>query len=111
MPVREVVEVESDLPDFLRADAPKTYTPKEGVCAFLHIYAEQDGKPVRVASRDIESSFAPQVAVVSKLVANGNHIQASVVPQAKVEAWLNEQAETASTSTIDLSSLAPAAEG
>lgn len=115
MPERETIEVESDLPDFLKPDVVTTatqdnYVPNPSVCAFLHIYAEQDGRPVRIASSDIEARFAPQVSVVSQLVANGNHIQAGVVPQAKVVAWLEEQSSE-TTSTIDLSSFTAAAEG
>jgi hypothetical protein len=94
MPEREQLEA-NELPDFLKPSTVSTapeYIPDSRYCAFLHIYAERDGVPVRIASSDIEARFADQVAVVSRLVANGNHIQASVVPQAKVATWLDSQA-------------------
>ena len=84
--------VESDLPDFLKpavtAKVAELYTPDPKVCAFLHIYADRNGRPVRIASSNIEARFKPQLDVVRNLVANGHHIQAGLLPQTKVQEWL-----------------------
>ena len=98
-------EAESNVPDFLKAEPAlaEVYTPDPKVCAFLHIYVEQNGKPVRIASANIESRYAGQIANVAKLVKAGHHIQAGVVPQTKVANWLASQEVPAETSAnIDM---------
>lgn len=96
MPEREQVEASNDLPDFLKptlslVPSADEYTPDPKVCAWLYIYAEQKGVPVRVGYQAIESRFAKQVNVVRTLAASGAHIQADVVPQAKVATWFASQ--------------------
>ena len=96
MPEREQVAASNDLPDFLKpalslVPPADEYTPDPKVCAWLYIYAEQKGVPVRVAYQAIESRFNRQLDVVRALAASGVHIQADVVPQAKVATWFESQ--------------------
>lgn len=90
-------ESTEQLPAFLQPTsiAPTApYVPDPKVCAFLHIYVvNNDERPVRIASSNIEARFKPQVQVVADLVSKGHHIQAGVVPQGKVQDWLETQAE------------------
>lgn len=100
MPERVSAEEDvSDLPDFLKPALTSVitdpYVPDAKICAFLHIYVERDGQPVRIASQDITARFAPQIAVAKKLADAGHHMQAGVVPQTKVVNWLESQANNA----------------
>lgn len=99
-------ESESTVPDFLKIEPvlANVAMPDPKVCAYLHIYVEQNGKPVRIASSNIESRYAGQIANVAKLVKAGHHIQAGVVPMTKVANWLASQdVPTVSESTMDIS--------
>ena len=102
MPEREVVE--STVPEYLRTEVTDkpAYDPDVRYCAFFKVYAVRKGQPVLVASSDIDARFAPEVAVVGRLVKAGHHLQVSVAPQAKVEAWLESQKAPA-PETVDLS--------
>ena len=94
MPEYESREVTDNVPAFLKPEInlESTYVPPADIAAFLHIYAEQNGRPVRIASNDIPMRNQASVATVSKLAAKGVHLQAGVVPQNKVINWLSDQA-------------------
>ena len=94
MPEYEPREEADNVPAFLKPEVNLTsaYVPPADIAAYLHIYAEQNGRPVRIASNDIPMRNQSSVATVSKLAANGVHLQAGVVPQNKVINWLSNQA-------------------
>ena len=99
------------VPDFLKPELDVTtesdddYVADPKVCAWLYIYAEQNGRAVRIGYQAIESRFVKQVNKMRQLAANGIHIQASVVPQAKVMPWLTFQSTATDDAAATLAAL------
>lgn len=109
LPERAKAEA-SEVADFLKPQLDVTtesdgYVADPKVCAWLYIYAEQNGAAVRIGYQAIEARFAKQVNVVRQLVANSVHIQASVVPQTKVLPWLTFQSAATTDAATTLAAL------
>jgi hypothetical protein len=104
MPEYEKAEesVDSRYAKPVAAAQQSVYIPDPKVCAFLHIYAEVDGRPVRIASQNIEVRYKAEVDLIAERSAEGWHIQAGMDLQSKVSIWDHARRERAATlSTLE----------
>lgn len=69
--------------------------PDARYCAYLNVYADVGGKAVRVAQQAIPARMQSTLNNLTKMCAQGLHLELAVEPSARLSAWLATQNQPA----------------